>query len=126
MSFKSVKDKIDISTCTIDFLKKKEVFLDGVHFVTGTEKRPSRTKLILVNTLFAIQDSDDDSVQGSLNVNVQDTDTVWIEYVNELIQLYLDESIVGDYRLQYTTEHLFKVSEDLFFKNIKFQFDKIK
>jgi len=75
--------------------------------------------------LFALQDEDSEEITGSLNVNIQDDDTLWIEYMGEVLNLLLDESIIGDYKLEYTTEHLFKVSNDLFFKNLKFKFTSI-
>lgn len=128
MSITSVKDKINISDVVIDHLKSKQVFSDPeklVHFVTGSQKRPSSNKLILVNTLYAMEDDASSEVYGSLNVNVQDDDPLWIEYTGELLSLFLDESVIGGYRLEYTTEHLFKVSKDLYFKNLKFKFSTI-
>lgn len=127
MSIIDVKNTVNISPLVIDNLKQKKFFIDNeeIHFVTGSEKRPSRTKLVLVNTLFAMQDDDTDVVTGSLNVNIQDEDTTWIEYIGELLNLYLDESIIGNYKLEYTNEHLFKVSKDLFFKNLKFKFTSL-
>jgi len=126
MSINCVKDEINISDVVINFLKTKKVFEEqNVQFATGKDRRPSRTKLILVNTLFALQDEDSEEITGSLNVNIQDDDTLWIEYMGEVLNLLLDESIIGDYKLEYTTEHLFKVSNDLFFKNLKFKFTSI-
>ncbi|WP_160067491.1 hypothetical protein [Sphingobacterium bovisgrunnientis] len=126
MSINNVKNEINISDTVIDFLKSKDIFKnDEIHFVTGKQQRPSRTKLILVNTLFAMQDEDDNEIIGSLNVNIQDEDTIWIEYIGEILNLFLDESIIGNYRLEFTNEHLFKVSKDLYFKNLKFKFTSI-
>jgi len=125
MSITNVKDNINISSIVIDHLKNKSVFSgegNEISFITGTDKRTSITKLIIVNTLYAMEDNDTDEIYGTLNVNIQDTDTIWIEYIGELIQLFLDESVIGNYKLEYTTEHLFKVSKDLFFKNLKFKF----
>lgn len=119
------KDNTNISCDVIEFLKEKEAFSQNVHFATGKEKRPSRRKLILVNTLFAMQDEDTQEIDGHLNINIQDSDKIWIEYTSELINLYVDESSIGNFRLEYTTEHLFKVSENLFFKNLKFKFTSI-
>ena len=126
MSLNDVKNEINISDVVIEYLKSKNVFEENnVHFVTGKMKRPSRTKLILVNTLFALQEEENNKITGSLNVNIQDDDTVWIEYIGEILNLFLDESIIENYRLEYTTEHLFKVSHDLFFKNLKFKFTSL-
>ncbi|SUJ18459.1 Uncharacterised protein [Sphingobacterium spiritivorum] len=119
------KDNTNISCDVIEFLKEKDAFSQNVHFATCKEKRPSRRKLILVNTLFAIQDEDTQEIDGHLNINIQDSDKIWIEYTSELINLYVDESTIGDFRLEYTTEHLFKVSENLFFKNLKFKFTSL-
>lgn len=128
MSIINVKDKINISSIVIAHLKDKKVFKDAgceLFFVTGSERRPSRSKLILVNTLYAMEDKESDEVYGSLNVNIQDEDPIWIEYTGELLQLFLDESIIGNYKITFSTEHLFKVSDDLYFKNLKFEFSNI-
>lgn len=128
MSITNVKDNINISSIIIDHLKNKSIFSgddNEISFITGSEKRPSLTKLIIINTLYAMEDQDTSEVYGTLNVNIQDTDAVWIEYIGELVQLFLDESVIGKYKMEYTNEHLFKISKDLFFKNLKFNFGTI-
>lgn len=121
-----VKKDISLADHIIECLKTKEVFQNfDTHFVSGKNQRPAREKLILVNTLFAMQDDDTKEIEGYININIQDSDTVWIEYIGELIQLYVDQSIIAGYKLDFTTEHLFKVSQDLFFKNLKFHFSSL-
>ncbi|MFD2600206.1 hypothetical protein ACFSQ3_14705 [Sphingobacterium corticis] len=118
-----VKNELNISEDVILHLKQKEVFkTDDIHFSSGSKRRPSKYKLILANVLFAMKDDITNAVDGYMNINVQDDDKVWIEYVSELITLYIDESIIGGYKFEYTNEHLFKVSENLYFKNLKFKF----
>lgn len=124
MSINNVKDDILISEEVAKFLQEKQVFAD-VSVVSGSKNRPSRTKLILVNTLFAMHDEEDSEISGSINVNIQDSDAFWIEYISEVLNLLLDETIVGGYKLEFTTEHLFKISNDLFFKNLKFKFTSL-
>ncbi|MFC3353753.1 hypothetical protein [Sphingobacterium zeae] len=127
MSITSIKEQLNITESVINYLKSKQFFTDHedeVFFVSGKDQRPSNTKLILVNTLFAMKDDDTGVIDGYLNVNIQDTDNLWIEYLSELINLFLDQSLVDGFKIEYTTEHLFKVSEDLFFKNLKFKFSK--
>lgn len=120
---KNVKDKVNLCDGVIALLETKEVFKNfKTSFVSGNRQRPSREKLILVNTLFAMQDDESGEIEGYLNINIQDTDTIWIEYIGELILLYIDDSVIRGYDLEFTTEHLFKVSDDLFFKNLKFRF----
>lgn len=115
--------RVNISNLIVDHLKTKGIFKgDNIFLVPGNEKRPSKTKLILVNTLFAMKDETTDTIEGYLNINIQDSDKIWIEYISEIINLYIDESVVNNIRLEYTTEHLFRVSENLFFKNLKFKF----
>lgn len=128
MSITSVKDDINISNEIIESLSKKQFFLKQektIHFATGNKKRPSRTRLILINTLFAMQDEETNEISGSLNVNIQDNDPIWIEYLGEILQLFLDDTTVSNYRLEFTTEHLFKIADDLYFKNLKFKFTTI-
>ncbi|WP_144034478.1 hypothetical protein [Sphingobacterium sp. 1.A.5] len=121
-----MKKDISLADHIIECLKTKEVFNNfDTHFVSGKNQRPAREKLILVNTLFAMQDDDTKEIEGYININIQDSDTVWIEYIGELIQLYVDQSIIAGYKLDFTTEHLFKVSQDLFFKNLKFHFSSL-
>jgi hypothetical protein len=127
MSITSIKEQLNITESVINYLKSKQFFTDQedeIFFVSGKDPRPSNTKLILVNTLFAMKDDDTGDIDGYLNVNIQDTDNLWIEYLSELINLFLDQSLVDGFKIEYTTEHLFKVSEDLFFKNLKFKFSK--
>lgn len=127
MSITSIKEQLNITESVINYLKSKQFFSDQegeIFFVSGKDQRPSNTKLILVNTLFAMKDDDTGIIDGYLNVNIQDTDNLWIEYLSELINLFLDQSLVDGFKIEYTTEHLFKVSEDLFFKNLKFKFSK--
>lgn len=127
MSITSIKEQLNITESVINYLKSKQFFTDQkdeIFFVSGKDQRPSNTKLILVNTLFAMKDDDTGDIDGYLNVNIQDTDNLWIEYLSELINLFLDQSLVDGFKIEYTTEHLFKVSEDLFFKNLKFKFSK--
>lgn len=120
---KNVKDKVNLCEGVIALLETKDVFKNfNTCFVSGKGQRPTREKLILVNKLFAMQDDESGEIEGYLNINIQDTDTIWIEYIGELIQLYIDESIIKGYELEFATEHLFKVSDDLFFKNLKFRF----
>lgn len=128
MSISSVKDKINISNIIIEHLKCKSIFSGGqneANFIKGSDKRPTLKKLIIVNVLYAMEDSDTDEIYGTLNVNIQDDDPIWIEYIGEVLQLFLDQSIIGNYLLEYSNEHLFKISKDLFFKNLKFQFNKL-
>ncbi len=121
-----VKNEFSLADHIIECLKTKEVFNNfSIHFVSGKNQRPAREKLILVNTLFAMQDHDTKEIEGYININIQDSDTIWIEYVGELIQLYIDQSIIFGFKLDFTTEHLFKVSENLFFKNLKFHFSSL-
>jgi len=127
MSITSIKDNLNITDKVIDFLKSKQFFREQkgkVFFVSGKEARPSTTKLILVNTLFAMADNDTGVIDGYLNVNIQDTDNIWIEYLSELISLFLDHSKIDGFKLEFSNEHLFKVSEDVYFKNLKFKFSK--
>lgn len=127
MSITSIKEQLNITESIINYLKSKQFFSESegeIFFVSGKDPRPSRTKIILVNTLFAMKDEDTGEIDGYLNVNIQDNDNLWIEYLSELINLYLDQSLVDGFKIEYTTEHLFKVAEGLFFKNLKFKFSK--
>ncbi len=118
-----VKHELNISEEIISHLRNKEVFkTDDIHFSSGSKQRPSKYKLILANVLFAMKDDITSNVNGYINVNVQDNDKVWIEYVSELIALYIDEVAIEGYQFEYTSEHLFKISENLYFKNLKFKF----
>lgn len=65
MSITNVKDNINISSIVIDHLKNKSVFSgegNEISFITGTDKRTSITKLIIVNTLYAMEDNDTDEI----------------------------------------------------------------
>ncbi|KGE14567.1 hypothetical protein [Sphingobacterium deserti] len=127
--FENVKDKIDLSELVEKHLQEREIFKatgdEKVFLVSGKQQRPSRTRLVTVNVLAALKDTETGSTEGVLNINIQDHDTLWIEYIGEYIQLIMDESIVSNYRLTYNNEHLFKVADGLYFKNLKFNFSKI-
>ncbi|GEM_PF-1419432 len=127
--YENVKDKIDLSELVEKHLQEREIFKvtgdDKVYLVVGKKPRPSRTRLVSVNVLAALRDNETGETDGVLNINIQDTDTLWIEYIGEYIQLIMDEAIVSNYRLTFNTEHLFKVADGLYFKNLKFNFSKI-
>lgn len=127
--YENVKDKIDLSEIVEQHLRQREIFKakgdDQVFLVSGKKQRPSRTRLVSVNVLAALKDNETGQTDGVLNINIQDTDTLWIEYIGEYIQLIMDEAIVSNYRLTYNNEHLFKVADGLYFKNLKFNFSKI-
>lgn len=127
--FENVKGKIDLSELVKNHLQEREIFKatgkNTVYLVSGKEQRPNRTKLVIINVLAALKDNETGSTDGVLNINIQDTDTLWIEYIGEYIQLIMDDAIVSNYRLTFNTEHLFKVADGLYFKNLKFNFSKI-
>jgi hypothetical protein len=79
MSITSIKEQLNITESVINYLKSKQFFLDQegeIFFVSGKDQRPSNTKLILVNTLFAMKDDDTGIIDGYLNVNIQDTNNL--------------------------------------------------